>query len=67
MIYQSGYLTIKEYERDMGLFLLDFPNNEVKGGFLTMIASNYLDVKSGVGTITQDMAFALEDGELETF
>ena len=42
MIYQSGYLTIKDYERDMGLFLLDFPNNEVKSGFLTMVATNYL-------------------------
>lgn len=42
MIYQSGYLTIKEYDREMGEFLLDFPNNEVRKGFLTMAASNYL-------------------------
>ncbi|EJW97920.1 hypothetical protein EVA_13954 [gut metagenome] len=38
MIYQSGYLTIKDYDREMGLFLLDFPNNEVKSGFLTLVA-----------------------------
>ena len=25
MIYQSGYLTIKSFEKDLGLFLLDFP------------------------------------------
>ena len=42
MIYQSGYLTIKAYDRDFNTFLLDFPNNEVKGGFLTMVASSYL-------------------------
>lgn len=42
MIYQSGYLTIKEYDREMGEFLLDFPNNEVRKGFLAMVASNYL-------------------------
>ena len=36
MIYQSGYLTIKDY---------DFPNNEVRKGFLTMIASGYLKTK----------------------
>ena len=30
MIYQSGYLTIKAYDRDFNTFLLDFPNNEVK-------------------------------------
>ena len=67
MIYQSGYLTIKAYDKRRQTFLLDFPNNEVKSGFLTMVASNYLDLKSGVSTITQDMAFALEDGELDTF
>ena len=30
MIYQSGYLTIKEYDPDFGTFLLDFPNKEGK-------------------------------------
>ena len=29
MIYQSGYLTIKDYNREFGTFLLDYPNNEV--------------------------------------
>ena len=36
MIYQSGYLTIKEYDSRRNRYLLDFPNNEVKkGDFLT--------------------------------
>lgn len=42
MVFQSGYLTIKEYDRDMDTFLLDFPNDEVKRGFVTLLASNYL-------------------------
>lgn len=41
MIYQSGYLTIKGYNRDLNTYLLDFPNNEVKRGFVTMITANY--------------------------
>lgn len=45
MIYQSGYLTIKDYDPESGEFLLDFPNNEVRKGFLTMIASGYLKTK----------------------
>lgn len=45
MIYQSGYLTIKDYDMESNEFLLDFPNNEVRSGFLSMIASGYL--KSG--------------------
>ena len=37
MIYQSGYLTIKGYDSDFGTFLLDFPNNEVKSGFVSLV------------------------------
>ena len=32
MIYQSGYLTIKEYNRRMGNLSARFPNNEVRKG-----------------------------------
>ena len=42
MIYQSGYLTIKDYDIESNEFLLDFPNDEVRNGFLSMIASGYL-------------------------
>lgn len=41
MIYQSGYLTIKEFDIEFGSFLLDYPNKEVKEGFLSLVASNY--------------------------
>ena len=38
MIYQSGYLTIKDWNMDTDSYLLDFPNDEVKAGFVTMVA-----------------------------
>ena len=41
MIYQSGYLTIKDYRSSRGTFLLDFPNNEVKSGFVSLAASGF--------------------------
>ena len=44
MIYQSGYLTIKGVDLESNIFLLDYPNNEVRCGFLSMIASKSLDV-----------------------
>lgn len=47
MIYQSGYLTIKDYDLRRNSYLLDFPNNEVRQGFLSMIANNYLKPKDG--------------------
>lgn len=40
MLYQGGCLTIKDYDRRRKTFLLDFPNNEVKNGFLTLVASS---------------------------
>ena len=51
MIYQSGYLTIKDYNMRRNTFLLDFPNDEVKEGFLTVIASDYLKPAEDTGTI----------------
>ena len=51
MIYQSGYLTIKDYNWEDDTFLLDFPNNEVKAGFLTAIASDYLKSSEDAGSL----------------
>ena len=66
MIYQSGYLTIKDYDMRRNTFLLDFPNNEVKNGFLTAIATSYLQPKKRVEGWIFDMLDALEAGELDT-
>ena len=43
MIYQSGYLTIKDYERVGGTYFytLDYPNVEVKKGFMALLANDY--------------------------
>ena len=68
MIYQSGYLTIKkDYDKRRKTFLLDFPNNEVKNGFLTLVASDLSEDKENVSNLAQDLAFALEDGKLDNF
>lgn len=37
MIYQSGYLTIKDYDEEFGIYTLGFPNEEVKYGFLQLV------------------------------
>ena len=36
MIFQSGYLTIKDYKPGINAFLLDYPNDEVKQGLQRM-------------------------------
>ena len=67
MIFQSGYLTIKDVNLRRNTFLLDFPNDEVKKGFVTMVAADYL--KTGIETSNwvQDTIDALEAGDLEKF
>lgn len=65
MIFQSGYLTIKEYDRDMNLFLLDFPNDEVKRGFVTLLANNYWKPKENLDAWLLGAMANLKRGELE--
>jgi len=68
MIYQSGYLTIKEYNKRMGTYLLDFPNNEVRKGFLSMLAASYMKPKSKeVTSWITDAVMTLEQGDTEAF
>ena len=68
MIYQSGYLTIKDYDRRRKTFLLDFPNNEVKNGFLTMVAASYLNTNEDVSNLAQDLDLGLmENAEMVVF
>lgn len=68
MIYQSGYLTIKDYDMRHDRYLLDFPNNEVRQGFLTMIANSYLKPKNDdISSWITDAIILLEDGETAEF
>ena len=41
VIYQSGYLTIKKYDKEFGLYTLGFPNREVEEGFLRFLMPYY--------------------------
>ena len=43
MLYQSGYLTIKEYEKRRRVYRLDFPNDEVRKGFVSLIGNSYFN------------------------
>lgn len=66
MIYQSGYLTIKDYDPIFNTYLLDFPNNEVRGGFLTALSSGYFKEKASM-TWVRAISLALMHGDIEDF
>ena len=60
ILFQAGYLTIKEYISDLRLYRLGFPNDEVRYGFLQNLLPAYSDVSFGqtgvwVGRFVQDI------------
>ena len=67
MIYQSGYLTIKAYDRDTESYLLDIPNNEVREGLLTILANDYLKTKTDANSWLINSVHKLKQGKLEEF
>lgn len=66
MIYQSGYLTIKDFDLEENTFLLDYPNKEVKRGFLTMVASSYFS-NGDTPSWIRNAVSCLKKGELDDF
>ena len=44
MLYQSGYLTIKDYDKRRKLYRLDFPNDEVRKGFVSLLGNSYFNI-----------------------
>ena len=50
VIYQSGYLTIKDYDEEFSLYRLGFPNKEVEDGFTRFLIPYYLKSKESAST-----------------
>ncbi len=67
MLYQSGYLTIKGYDEEMNLYLLDIPNNEVKGGFIPLLMNDYFAINTPMKTPIAEMVRCLKNGDTEHF
>ena len=43
LLYQSGYVTIKDYDPDIELYTLDIPNKEIRVGLFENLLPNYVD------------------------
>ena len=66
-IYQSGYLTIKDWNIDRNTYLLDFPNEEVRNGFIETLASRYFSESSQPKSWVNDVTDALDNGDTARF
>ena len=67
MIYQSGYLTIKDYNERLYTYKLDFPNEEVRNGFIDAVASGYFKGNQSPTAWIIDVTTSLEKGDTAKF
>lgn len=49
LLYQSGYVTIKDYDEAYRLYTLCIPNNEIRIGLMASLLPNYVKTKWGKG------------------
>lgn len=66
LLYQSGYITIKDYSPLTELYTLDIPNKEIRIGLLRSLLSNYLNSAIGEGNaVVAKMYSALYHEDIE--
>ena len=52
LLYQSGYITIKDYDREFNYYTLDVPNKEVKVGLTKALIPSYVSTNTLATTNT---------------
>lgn len=67
MLYQSGYFTIKRYNPRRNNYVLDFPNEEVRSGMVTLLSSDYFGDECSPSSWLNDVSDSLEAGDIEKF
>ena len=68
LLYQSGYLTIKSYEQDTNSYILGFPNEEVKYGFLNELLPAFVSTPITTGNFsTVKFLRQLKNSEIDDF
>jgi hypothetical protein len=67
IIYQSGYFTIKAYDPDDSTYLLDYPNDEVKRGFVAAVAGSYFKDAIATDTTITTLNKCLRRADLDKF
>lgn len=66
LLYQSGYITIKSGNPQMGLYLLDIPNKEVRVGLMRSLLPNYVNRQVRTCNVTvAKMSLAISEGRMD--
>lgn len=68
ILFQAGYLTIKDYACDLRLYRLGFPNDEVRYGFLENLLPAYSNVQfDQAGTSVARFVQDIREGNVNSF
>ena len=68
VLYQSGYLTIKDFDGRFGMYTLDYPNEEVKSGFVNFLLPFYTKQQTTQTTaIISKFVTSVERGKADDF
>ncbi|MDD6851715.1 MAG: AAA family ATPase [Bacteroidales bacterium] len=66
LLYQSGYLTIKDYNSKIKCYTLDIPNNEVRIGLMESLFPKYVNTDIGKwNPLLGNMAVMIEEDDMD--
>ena len=67
LMYQAGYLTITGYDERFNAYTLDYPNEEVKSGFLNSLSQLYAPALTDGEFSVYSFVDDIEKGDVEGF
>lgn len=67
LMYQTGYLTITSYDERFNAYTLDYPNEEVKAGFLNSLSQLYAPALTDGEFSVYNFVEDIESGDVESF
>ncbi len=66
LLYQSGYLTIKDYDEDLDVYTLDIPNKEIRVGLYDSLLPGYVGSEIDSGRVViADISACLKNKNIE--
>ena len=66
LLYQSGYITIKDYDKELKLYKLDIPNKEISIGLYESLLPNYVTTEIDEGKVViARMSSFINSGDID--
>ena len=68
LMYQAGYLTIKDYDKEDDRYILGYPNKEVESGFIESLSEFYTPIRQNRSALSSDkFVMDLRRGDTDSF